>query len=100
METNYLILNGTSICNENQRKILYGASFNNFKVLRYERLTNGKYDITKYNPQHCFVYNNNLYYFLTHLHGGISSFFPLNTNSEQCAKGKYGVYFEIHTAIN
>ena len=100
MKTSYLEFHGTSIYNEKQIQILNAASFDDFKVLRYERLNNGKYIITKYNTSWCFLHNNNLYYFMTGHHGYISGFFQLNTKPEECEKGKCNVYFEVYTAIN
>jgi len=97
MKKTYLEFHGTSIYNEKQLQILDAASFDDFQVLRHERLTTGKYIITKYNTAQCFLHNDNLYYFMTEFHGQISGFFKLNTSPTQCEKGKYGVYFEVYT---
>jgi len=77
-------------------EILKKAKFEGYRIIKYEKLSNGKFSSTIFNAGFTFTYNKKLYMFLTYSHcSQIRSFFELNTEKNKCIHGKYGVYYEV-----
>ena len=97
---NYFEYHGTTIYDDEKLNILKNAAFcaDIIKITRFQPYINSQQeqeiDGQEFSNAMCFIYQNQLYRFLTNQRGRIESFFKLATRNEFLI-GKAGCYYEF-----